>query len=232
MADNRTVSDVVRILQFGDSMFPVGAFSFSNGVEAAVQAGVVHDKDSLHELVDTAIQLATAGDGIAVIQAHRGARSGDPGLVGDADRAVYLRKLNEEMRLMTVRMGRKLAEVGTYLGCCPGLADWLAQVREGGLPGTYPAGLGVLFADLGLDEPAAFAAHHYGVAMMMTSSAQRLMRIHHLDAQAIVLAVNSRAEGDYQRAARQGLAEMAAFAPVADVLAASHVRAHIRMFMN
>ena len=30
-----------RMLQFGDSMFPVGAFSFSSGLESAVQEGVV-----------------------------------------------------------------------------------------------------------------------------------------------------------------------------------------------
>jgi len=232
MSGGPSVSDIARLLQFGDSMFPVGAFSFSNGVEAAVQAGVVHDKESLHEFVSTAIELATAGDGIAVIQAHRGTRSGDASRVGDADRAVQLRKLNEEMRLMAVRMGRKLAEAGMYLGCGPGISDWLAKIRDGSLPGTYPVGLGVLFADLGLSESDAFAAHHYGVAMMMLSSAQRLMRLHHLDAQAILLAVTGRTQDDYQRASRRGLSEMAAFAPVTDVLAASHLRAHVRMFMN
>ena len=30
-----------RMLQFGDSMFPVGGFAFSGGLESAVQKGVV-----------------------------------------------------------------------------------------------------------------------------------------------------------------------------------------------
>ena len=36
-----------RMLQFGDSMFPVGAFAFSGGLESAVQKGVVHDLGTL-----------------------------------------------------------------------------------------------------------------------------------------------------------------------------------------
>ena len=38
------------LLQFGDSMLPVGAFSFSNGLESAVQQGLVHDADTLRHL--------------------------------------------------------------------------------------------------------------------------------------------------------------------------------------
>ena len=40
-------ADLIRIMQFGDSVLPVGAFSFSNGVESAVQTGIVHDVPTL-----------------------------------------------------------------------------------------------------------------------------------------------------------------------------------------
>ncbi|HEY2818312.1 MAG TPA: urease accessory protein UreF, partial [Casimicrobiaceae bacterium] len=44
--------------------------------------------------------------------------------------------------------------------------------------------------------------------------------------------VNADAEAMYRRSAAATLDEMAAFAPVADILAAIHVRSHVRMFMN
>ena len=44
------MTDLLRLLQFGDSMLPVGAFSFSNGLESAVQQGVVHDAATLRGL--------------------------------------------------------------------------------------------------------------------------------------------------------------------------------------
>ena len=38
-----SITDAMRLLQFGDSVLPVGSFSFSNGIEAAVQQRIVHD---------------------------------------------------------------------------------------------------------------------------------------------------------------------------------------------
>ena len=37
------VAAAMRLLQFGDSMLPVGSFAFSNALESAVEQGVVHD---------------------------------------------------------------------------------------------------------------------------------------------------------------------------------------------
>src|SRR5260370_35289179 len=45
------VSRLSRALQFGDSLLPVGSFSVSNGLESAVQLGVVHDLLSLADYV-------------------------------------------------------------------------------------------------------------------------------------------------------------------------------------
>ena len=41
LAAPTVASRLVRVLQFGDSMFPVGGFTFSCGVESAIQTGVV-----------------------------------------------------------------------------------------------------------------------------------------------------------------------------------------------
>jgi urease accessory protein len=227
-----TIPELMRVLQFGDSMLPVGAFSFSNGLEPAVQTGLVHNLDTLRQFVQSATDQAATGDGIAVLAAFRGARAGDFARVVEADRAVFHRKLNEEMRTMTVRMGRKLAELTIHVLAEPGVGDWLAAIRRGETPGTYPVGQALVFAALGLAEQDAFTVHQYGVASMMLGAALRLMKINYLDAQAILFEVNSAAEPAYERVAGAALEDMSAFAPVADVLAAIHVKSTVRMFMN
>jgi urease accessory protein len=222
----------MRVLQFGDSMLPVGAFSFSNGLEAAVQTGLVHDVDTLRQYVQTATEQAATGDGIAVLAAHRGARSGDLTRIMEADRAVFHRKLNEELRTMTVRMGRKLAELTVRVLTAPTVNDWLAAIRQKETPGTYPVGQALVFAAQGLAEQDAFAVHQYGVASMMLGAALRLMKINYLDAQAILFEVNAAAESAYERVKEATLEDMFTFAPVMDVLAAVHVKSRVRMFMN
>jgi urease accessory protein len=222
----------MHVLQFGDSLLPVGSFTFSNGLESAVQEKVVHDTVTLSEFVLASTRRAATSDGVALLEAHRAAREADIERIVCADRAVFERKLSQESRTMTVRMGRKLAEVGAAAVIAPQLGRWLDRVRDGAAPGTYPAGLGVLFAELGSPEEDAFAVHQYGVAMTMLSAALRLMRIDHRQVQAILAVVNETAGDDYAAASRASLSDMASFAPAADILAAIHVRSHIRMFMN
>jgi urease accessory protein len=227
-----TIPELMRVLQFGDSMLPVGAFSFSNGVESAVQTGIVYDLDTLRQFVHTATEQAATCDGIAVLAAHRGARRPDFARIVAADRAVLHRKMNEEMRVMTMRMGRKLAEMTVHVLPAPIVSDWLAAIKTRETPGTYPVGQALVFAALGLSEQDAFAVHQYGVATMMLSAALRVMKINYLDAQAILFEINGSAALAYEQVAKAELEDMSAFAPVMDVLAAVHVKSQVRMFMN
>jgi len=222
----------MRLLQFGDSLLPVGSFSFSNALEPAVQEGVVRDAATLTEFVRTSTRRAATSDGVALVHSFRAARANDLDQITHADHAVLNRKLGEEMRTMTVRMGRKLAEVAEATVQAPVLGRWLAQVREGLTPGTYPVCLGVLMAELGSPEEDAFAIHQYGVAMTTLGAALRLMRLDHRKAQAILYAVNGQVESDYADIRGAALSDMASFAPMADILSAIHVKSNVRMFMS
>ncbi|WP_165252598.1 urease accessory protein UreF [Paludisphaera soli] len=227
-----TIAELMRVLQFGDSLLPVGAFSFSNGLESAVQLGVVRDLDSLRDFVRAAVEQAATSDGVAVLSAFRAAAAGDAEGVDRADRAVFDRKLNEEMRTMTVRMGRKLAEMADRVIGPSAASAWLGRIRSGSAPGCLPVGQALVFSALGPSERDAFAVHQYGVAGMMVNASLRLMKIHYLDAQAILYEINADAEDAYDRVSGRSLDDMAAFSPVFDVLASLHVGAHVRMFMN
>ena len=142
------------------------------------------------------------------------------------------RKLNEETRTQSVRTGKKLVEVGTTVLGTTQLKEWLDLIERDLTPGTYPIALGLVGADLELGEPEVFAIHQYGTAMTILSAALRLMRIDHLATQQILFETNAFVEDDYAQIVDASLSDMASFAPVADILAAIHVRAHIRMFMN
>lgn len=228
-----SISELMRTLQFGDSMLPVGAFSFSNGLEAAVQEKIVHDISTLREFVLTAVEQTASGDGIALLEAHRAARAGEFDRIVAADHAVFCRKLNEEMRTMIVRMGRKLAEMAIHvLPPVPLVSQWLDEIKRGALPGCYPVGQGIVFASLDLSERDAFAVHQYGIATMMLGAALRLMKVSYLDTQAILFEVNQMADATYGTIASADLEDMATFAPTIDILAAVHVKSRIRMFMN
>jgi urease accessory protein len=227
-----TAASVARMLQFGDSMFPIGGFAFSGGLESAVQKRVVTDADTLHAFARTAVEQAAGGDGIAVVWAHRAAVAGDIDELVRIDERVYARKLSSETRTMSVRMGKKFAEMGAEVTGTPLLRTWRERIDAGDTPGCYPVALAVNFAAQGLPARDAFVVHQYGVATMILSAALRLMKISHVDTQRMLYRLNAGADAAYEVAARARLADMAGFAPLTEILAAAHVKAHVRLFMN
>ena len=223
---------LARALQFGDSVFPVGGFAFSGGLESAIQKRVVTDADTLQAFTRTALEQAALGDGIAIVAAHRAATAGELEEVARIDRQVYARKLSGEMRTMTVRMGKKFAEMGAEVIGAPLLKEWLAKIDAGATPGCYPVSLAVNFAAQDLPARDAFVVHQYGVASMILSAALRLMKISHVDTQRILYRLDAGANAAYEAAAAARLDDMAGFAPITEILAAVHVKAHVRLFMN
>jgi urease accessory protein len=230
--DNSNSGTLARLLQFGDSMFPIGGFSFSCGLESAVQTGVVNDRATLHAFARTALEQAARGDGIALVAAHRAAAKSEVEALIAIDRQVLARKPSDETRTMSTRMGRKFTEIGVEIVGAPLIKTWLARIAEGATPGCYPVALAVNFAAQGLSARAAFLVHHYGVATAILGAALRLMRVSHVDTQAILFDLNSGVNAAYEPAAAARLSDMAGFAPLSDILAAVHTKAHVRLFMN
>ena len=63
MTDNATT--VMRLLEFTDSAFPVGTFSFSNGLETAAEEGLVYDAATLEQYAQDIVRQAAFTDGVA-----------------------------------------------------------------------------------------------------------------------------------------------------------------------
>jgi urease accessory protein len=133
---------------------------------------------------------------------------------------------------MSVRMGKKFAELGVEVTGAPLLAAWRERIAAGATPGCYPVVLGATFAAQGLSARDAFVVHQYGVAAMILSAALRLMKVSHVDTQRLLYELNAGADAAYDAAAATRLDDMAGFAPLTEILAAVHVKAHVRLFMN
>ncbi|HET6389232.1 urease accessory protein UreF [Hyphomicrobium sp.] len=228
----RRLPEVLHLLQFGDSALPVGAFSFSNGLESAIQQNIVCDAESLREFVLTVMHQSATSDGVALLCAHRAAKKKDRDALIEIDRATFERKLNEETRLMTVRMGRKLTELADAIMMDGVNHAWMSLIKRGQTPGTHPVSLAIALAAVGVDARDAFGVQQYGIATTILGAALRLMRLSFVDTQKILLDATGTVAPAYEEVASAELNDMASFLPMVDILAAVHVKGHVRMFMN
>lgn len=252
------ILSLARLMQFGDSMLPTGAFAFSSALEAAVQTGVVHGPDTLKQYVVSALRQASAGDAVGLACALR-ALCADPVSAGgqvatptvarlrDIDLRLYRRRLPEEFRVMMARTGRKLAELGVTLVPSPLMARWVSQIRTASTPGCYPVSLAVLsaasaFAESPLRGDAAdgegalldeaLTVYFYGVASGILNASLRLMRVTHYEVQGMLYHVAEAFPELCERARGTPLEEMSGYAPMMEILSSVHAGARVRLFMS
>ena len=84
------ITRLMRLLEFSDSAFPVGTFSFSNGLETAAFEGIVYDAQTLEQYTRTALRQTIYSDAIAALIAFRAAAGGNYKTILEADRQIIL----------------------------------------------------------------------------------------------------------------------------------------------
>lgn len=223
---------LTRLLEFTDSAFPVGTFSFSNGLETAAEEGLVHDAATLEKYTQDIVRQAAFTDGVAALHAYRSYHRGRYEGILEADRQAILCKMNAEARQMTRRMGKKLAELSKHIFPDETVSLWLEEIVSDHTPGTYPVAQGIVFAACGISEKGLFCSHQYGVANMVLSAALRCVRVSHYDTQRILFRTAEQMEALYDRVSGMDFEEMYTFVPQIDILASLHEKGTKRMFMN
>lgn len=223
---------LMRLIQFTDSTFPVGTFSFSNGLETASFEHIVHDAPSLEAFTRSQARQAAFSDGVAAILTHRAYLNNDYEACRECDRYLIMFKMNAEARLMITRMGKKLAELAVRLFDDKAIARWLDDINGGKTPGTYPVAQGMTFAAAGVGEKELFCSHQYGIINMVLSAALRCVRVSHYDTQLILEKLSNEVEDLYSEASQMSLQDMNAFYPELDIIASLHEKGNMRMFMN
>lgn len=221
-----------HLLQYSDATFPVGTFSFSNGLETASYEKLVHDAATLEQYARSAAHQAAFSDGIAALIAYRACKAGDYDAITDIDHKLMLFKMNDEARLMLKRMGKKLAELAARIFDNDILNKWLTDIEADTTPGAYPVAQGIVFALSDLSEEDLFVSHQYGVINMILGAALRCVRVSHYDTQEILFRLASETPALYEQARDMTFDDMNCFVPEMDILASLHEKGAMRMFMS
>ena len=224
--------NTMRLLQFSDATFPVGTFSFSNGLETASHLGIVHDADTLEQYTRSVARQGAYSDGVAALLAYRAVNAGCYEDVTAVDHRIMLLKMNDEARLMLRRMGKKFAELGVKLMPDSMFGQWLADINADRTPGSYPVAQGIAFASAGLSEQELFESHQYGVINMVVSAALRCVRVSHYDTQEILFRLSEEVPALFERVRTIRFEDMNSFVPEMDIFASMHEKGQMRMFMN
>ena len=229
MSTETAPSGLLQLIWLASPALPIGGFSYSEGLEAAIEQGLVHHEASATDWVVDQLHLTQSrGDMAVMAQAIPAWQCMNTQRLQALNDWVMSTRETAEMRLQAEQMGRSLL-------------DWLRNLQQASdaqlqccaqLPPTYPLtmALALSLAQAPLDQ--ALQAGAFGWAENMTQAAlkavplgqsagQRMLaRLAHEIPQAVQTALHLRDE------------DRQAFNPMLAILSARHETQYSRIFRS
>jgi urease accessory protein len=112
---------LLQLIWLASPALPVGGFSYSEGLEAAVEAGFVHDEASAGEWLEQQLHVSLARSDLAVVaSAVDAARAADAQRLAGLDAWVRQTRETSELRQQVEQMGKSLGEWRKSIGSSAG----------------------------------------------------------------------------------------------------------------
>jgi len=224
------VSSLYRLMAWLSPSCPVGAFSYSSGLEWAVEAG---DVTSASELSVWLQSLLTDGaghcDAILFAQSYRACSSGDDRALCEVAELAAAMAPSRERFLETTAQGRAFLDVTQAAWPCPAF-DHLAEIWHG--PLAYPVAVAVAAAghDIALEH--SLAAYLQALAANWISAGIRLIPLGQTDGQRVTASLEAVIADVARRALAAALDDAGSAVFRADIAAMRHETQYTRLFRS
>ena len=217
-----------RLMAWLSPAYPVGAFSYSSGIEWAVETGDITDAATLKDWLAT---MLTDGGGFcdAVLFVHAHRMADDPSALKDICELAAALAPSKERHLETTAQGNAFVETTRATWPCAAL-DRLKQSWDGAV--AYPVAVAVAAAAHGIAVAPALAAFLQALVANWVSAGVRLVPLGQTDGQRVVAALEPVVSETVQRALVTALDDMGASAFRADLASLRHETQYTRLFRS
>ena len=219
-----------RLMTWLSPAFPVGAFSYSSGIEWAVEAGDIGDAASLRDWL--AAMLADGSgfcDGVFLAHAHRAASLRDAGALRDIAELAAAFVPSRERQLETSAQGRAFVDIARAAWNCDGLGQLIASC-DGAI--VYPVAVGVVSAAHAIPLAPAMHAFLHALASNWISAGARLIPLGQTDSQRVLALLEPVVVATAKRALEASLDDLGSATFRADLASLRHETQYTRLFRS
>ncbi|WP_019936321.1 urease accessory protein UreF [Bordetella sp. FB-8] len=221
--------ELAALLQLASPALPIGAFSYSQALEAAIDAGLVSDAESARRWIASGLDLLAGGDAVLLLRQCRAWHSHDMAAVSQCNDTLLAWRESSELRLETEQMGGSLARLAQDLQWGgPELRARLAELKPIALPTAYAYAA----TALGIDEVHALTAWLYSWLENQTAAALKAIPLGQVAGQRILYGLREAVSQAVQRTRDCADEDISTFAPMLGVLSSRHETQYSRLFRS
>jgi urease accessory protein len=229
MTDDEAAA-LYRLMTWLSPAFPVGAFSYSSGIEWAVEAGDINNAATLRGWL--AAMLADGSgfcDGVFLAQTHRAASARDDGSLREIAELAAAFVPSRERQLETSTQGRAFIDIARTAWSHDGLD---ALVTACGGVFVYPVAVGLVSAAHQIPLAPAMHAFLHAVVSNWISAGARLVPLGQTDSQRILAALEPVVVATARRALIASLDDLGSATFRADLASLRHETQYTRLFRS
>jgi urease accessory protein len=218
---------LARLLQLASPALPVGAFSYSQGLEAACEAGVVRDAASAQLWIGDALRFSVARmEAPVFLRLCRAWRSSDAAAVVDWNERFLASRETAELRAETTQMGYSLRRLLAELGESDRAAlDALEEI-------AFPTAFAYAVVRWEIDPGRALVAYLWAWLENQVMAALKAVPLGQTDGQRMLLALGDRLAAIVQEAVAASDDALANFAPGLALASSRHETQYSRLFRS
>jgi urease accessory protein len=219
-----------RLMTWLSPSFPVGAFSWSSGIEWAVESGDIGDAASLRDWL-AALLAGGPGfcDGVFLAHAHRAASSRDDAGLRDIAELAAAFAPSRERHLETSAQGRAFIDIARAAWNCDGL-DRMVCCCDGAI--VYPVAVGIVSAAHAIPLAPTMHAFLHALASNWVSAGARLIPLGQTDSQRVLALLEPVVVSTAKRALQASLDELGSATFRADLASMRHETQYTRLFRS
>jgi urease accessory protein len=219
-----------RLMTWLSPSFPVGAFSYSSGIEWAVEAGDINDAVSLRDWLASVLADGSGFcDGVFLATAHRAAGCSDRPELRDVAELAAAFVPSRERYLETSAQGRAFIDIARAAWNCDGL-DELIAACDGAI--VYPIAIGIVSAAHAIPLGPTMHAFLHAVTSNWISAGARLIPLGQTDSQHTLAALEPIVAATAHRAMKATLDDLGSTTFRADLGSMRHETQYTRLFRS
>ena len=222
-----------RMLAWFSPSFPIGAFSYSHGLETAVASGKVHDRETLRRWI-AAILTNGAGrmDADTLRDAHRAASQRDLEALTAVNRRGVAFRATSEMALETTGQGEAFLSTCRAAWPEPFLDRWAEMLGQGSEAPCHAAAVGAVAARADTSPGCAMTGYLHAMAANLVSAGLRLGIVGQTDGQRIIATLEPVVGTAVTRALTRDSSVFGGAALAVDLASMAHETQYSRLFRS
>ncbi|WP_458761212.1 urease accessory protein UreF [Afipia sp. TerB] len=216
-----------RLMTWLSPSFPVGAFSYSSGIEWAVEAGDIKDVVTLRDWLAAMLDGAGYCDGIFLAYAYRASAANDGAALSDVAELAAVYMPSRERQLETTAQGRAFIDMARAAWPCAA-----HDLLPAGVLPVYPVAVGVTAAGHGVPLASTLHGFLHALTSNWISAGVRLVPLGQTDSQRALATLEPAVASTAERALTATLDDLGSATFRADLASMRHETQYTRLFRS